>query len=388
MEAKLKRLPSRLVAHMGYSSVAFEDLLAGLGFFVSALEHVSKTWKKWRGCLRYSPRALGLVIAGTIAYWMFTLPLQWMDWWTFRWHQEARNVSYVALAFLQLLLPELPATVFWEVLASRDKALHFRIKSMPSIYSKRARAKYWALVALTGTALVVIVVCCMPLVAPVLLHAIFASLAASVAVLATAWWAIALFAVTVIAAAAFAALFFDTYQFLEPFVRLWTFDPVFAIIGMMLLALGATRFSHMKDVLRMAVELYYSTALLTSQLLWPYAKRIQRDEWNQFFRRHRWHICGFGLPIFVLLRTLPVAAVALLEVLHGSTACLLADLLARDWKDRLTEDEDEQADLLFTTDRDANNGKTHGKNGKDGKSGKQPLKTKSDPKPQAIPKRE
>eukprot|EP00419_Tripos_fusus_P046444 CAMPEP_0172813794 /NCGR_PEP_ID=MMETSP1075-20121228/10873_1 /TAXON_ID=2916 /ORGANISM="Ceratium fusus, Strain PA161109" /LENGTH=346 /DNA_ID=CAMNT_0013653531 /DNA_START=94 /DNA_END=1134 /DNA_ORIENTATION=+ len=325
---------------MGYSSLAFEELVTGLHFFISALVHVIKTWEKWRRCLRYSRTALGLVVSATIAYWIFTLPLQWMGWWTFHWYYEARNTSYVALALLQLLLPELPADVFWEVLGSRDKGLHFRIRSMPSIYSKRARAKSWALVVVTIIVLVGIVVTFMPLLAPVLGHATYVAVVALASVLATAWWAIAIFVVSVAATVALAALSFGSYSFLEPFLRLWAFDPIFAIIGIILLALGATRFAHMQVVLRMSVELYYSTTLLIKQLLWPYAKRKEKDEWIQFARRHCWRFCGFGLPIFVLLRTLPIAAVALLEVLHGSAACLLADLLAMDKEDRQTEKPD------------------------------------------------
>lgn len=58
--------------------------------------------------------------------------------------------------------------------------------------------------------------------------------------------------------------------------------------------------------------------------------RLDAAEWTAFQRRHCWEMFAFGLPIAALVRVSPFAVVAVAQVLHGASAALLADLLAKE----------------------------------------------------------
>lgn len=309
----------------GYSAKVLVEIVEGLRSFVSSLAHVAQAREGLLHFVRCTPLALAFVALSALGLWTAALPLRWAGLFEYDWRDAVKGSSFFALLWLRLLLPEVSSGVFFAVLRSRDEKLATSIKSTPSVYSKRARAKSFLVTVLVVGVVVALLATLGPLLLPLLAHAAAVALAAMGAFLA-AWWLVLLIAVPIIVAATMMG--FQAYCLLGPLVSLWRFDPVLMLLLCSCVALGSMKLAGPGTILRTAIVFYYSCSVLTHELLFHYTKRLDGTEQEDFKRRHRWRLLGFGLPIWVLVHYFPVVAVALLEVLHGAAASLLVDLLA------------------------------------------------------------
>merc|ERR1712217_12024 len=111
--------------------------------------------------------------------------------------------------------------------------------------------------------------------------------------------------------------------FISPITRLFSFDPIFCVLVLIVVALSSLSLSDVKTTLRQASVLYYSSSLLTSQLLAQYQERLQKEEWTQFQVQYCWRLFGFGLPMWALLEVWPLGVVLFLQLFQGAAAGLL-----------------------------------------------------------------
>merc|ERR1711971_597104 len=112
-------------------------------------------------------------------------------------------------------------------------------------------------------------------------------------------------------------------QPLTPFLKLAKFDPVLGFAALAACTLKSVTVASMGQVLKTAAVLYYASTIMTGQLLCPYGDRLSAYEWRDFRQRHRWHMTGFGLPIWALMSVRPMIAIGMMQLFQGASAGLL-----------------------------------------------------------------
>jgi len=257
------------------------------------------------------------VVANAFALWLASFPLKLVGF-QLIFDDALRVASLLALLWLRLVLPHLLGEAFFAVLGQCDAKLRASIEAMPVIRGLGAQLLQRLL---AGGALVAVVV-------PALVCAltVMPSFLTLWAFLASTWVVVvpvALFLMMLLAGGAWG------YGLIRPFLVLWRMvDPIVALVALVLLLTGELRSGSLSTVVRNGMVLYFSSMVLTQQLLAQYAQRQDLQSWTAFTAQHRWRIFGFGLPIWFLIHRQPVVAVALLDVLHGAAGALLADLKA------------------------------------------------------------
>lgn len=117
------------------------------------------------------------------------------------------------------------------------------------------------------------------------------------------------------------------FAFLKPFVRIFSFDPVFGFLLLLCLlcGLGGGSITALPYYFKVATQFYYSSMIFTTQIgLSEFSERLSPRDWDKFQREQCWKLVGFGLPIFLLFQYVhPILVISILQVFQAAAAVLV-----------------------------------------------------------------
>eukprot|EP00928_Gymnodinium_smaydae_P080497 TRINITY_DN64183_c0_g1_i1.p1 TRINITY_DN64183_c0_g1~~TRINITY_DN64183_c0_g1_i1.p1 ORF type:complete len:353 (+),score=57.87 TRINITY_DN64183_c0_g1_i1:34-1092(+) len=272
-------------------------------------------------CVESTLRLLPFTAAATAFLWLICYPLRLPGWYVLTLPDALRVVAALGVALAQLFLSELSGNVFHAAFRVADPVRAAEVRNRDVIRGLRAEAR-----AMVKTALVVLVLgVVLVMLTPVVGHFIVPICLAIGAMLLHSW----LVVLTALLLAALVGIMFGSgYALLQPFIELGSrMDPLLAIVALVAAALGIVTGASLRSVLQSGSVFYYSSTLLTHRFLANFSQRLTSVEWTMFVAQNKWRICGFGVPVFVLVTYIPEAALVLLPAFHGAAARLLAGIL-------------------------------------------------------------
>ncbi|CAK0839363.1 unnamed protein product [Prorocentrum cordatum] len=300
----------RCAEHLGGAAGACLEVVGGAGsllrglargpsaLLAAAVSRDASAAGLWR-CLLYTPAAVASVL----------IP------------EEEKSPGHAHRAL------EVSQETFFVTLKACDKSAYEHVKGMKVVRSLRQRALSlfgWGVgVTILLGLLVVAGFAVAPMAAPAVTAGATAVLALSPHLLL---WLLA----GCLPVAALAGGSAYVYTLFEPVITIWRFDPLVALAVLATVAGSSLRMVEVGWALRTGTAYYYSSVMLTQEFLAPYSQRLETGQWRSFCRRHAWRVAGFGLPVTLLVQKQPLAAVALLQIVHAASAVLLADMLGAD----------------------------------------------------------
>lgn len=333
----------RCAEHLGDAAVACLEVVEGAGSLLRGVARgpvallaaaVSRdaAGGLWR-CLLYTPAAMTLVLILAFVISALLAPLQWIGildmGYVALWDGALKASSVLALMVLRFLLPEVSQETFFVTLKACDESAYERVRGMKVVRSLRQRALSLLTWGVGVAILLGLLVVAGSAVAPVAAPAATAAATGAVALSLSPHILLPLLAGCLLVAGLAGGSAY-VYKLFEPVIKIWRFDPLVALSVLAIVAGSSLRLVEVGWALRTGAAYFYSSVMLTQELLAPYSQRLERSRWRGFCRRHAWRVAGFGLPVTLLVQKQPLAAVALLQIIHAASAVLLADILRAD----------------------------------------------------------
>jgi len=211
--------------------------------------------------------------------------------------------------------------LFFDILEKRDPTYARELREKPILSDVGSLIKKWIRFSVWGVVLV-----CLGCMGAIFLIALVVALAAvtgPLVLVAIAGGALLL-----------GGLAFGGFSVLKPFLKLFNFDPILGLLVVLCLIAGLVSFSNVVWFTKTATQLYFSTQIVTKQLLADFKDRQGDDSWQDFKSAARYRMTGFGLPMYLLSQFVsPVVVILFLQIFEGAASDLV-------WRMKILEKEE------------------------------------------------